>query len=72
MIDVIVNGKALQAKAGLSYDDIVALAELPRGPTYSITYRGRVPGSASGILKPGEHIIAMEGTVFNVFHTGNA
>lgn len=72
MIDIIVNGKTHQVKAGLSYEELVELAGLPSGHIYSITYRGPITWSSSGILAPGQHIVVMEGTIFNVFHTGSA
>ena len=69
-----VNGKQMFFTGSqITYQEIVALAEMTGEP--SVTYHGRRHGDSqrSGMMSPGCKAIELEeGMNFNVAHTGNA
>lgn len=69
-VSIVVNGnlKQVAPSKGLSYTDLVALAEMSGSP--SITVRTE---HSRGTMYPGSGtIVPSEGMVVNVAHTGNA
>jgi Multiubiquitin len=73
-VTIIVNGREKKVpKEELSFDEIVALANLPSDPNtiFTVTYR-RAQGNKEGTLVEGETVKVKEGTIFNVTPTNKS
>ena len=73
-VTIIVNGREKKApKEELSFDEIVALANLPSDPStiFTVTYR-RAQSNKEGTLVEGETVKVKEGTIFNVTPTNKS
>jgi len=68
-VRVIVNGKQTEVDSPVTYEALVSHAGLTGSP--SATYR-RAAGCREGILDAGRKVHAIDGTIFDVIHTGAA
>ena len=69
--EIIVNGRKVKvASKTLSFDEIVALANLPSTPNtiFTVTY-ARGEGNKEGVLVKGDTIKVKDGMIFNVTAT---
>lgn len=73
-LKIIVNGADMQTPPKpLSYETLVDLAGKKPGVLYTVTYYSRGgSGGLNGSLVPGQSVLPVEGTVFNVTFTGGA
>jgi hypothetical protein len=71
-VTIIVNGRENTVeKDDMTFEEIVALAQLPSGPniTYTVTYRRGPDPRPDGTLVEGQSVKVKDGMIFNVTAT---
>ncbi len=71
-VTIVVNGRPHQvAKEKISFEEVVALANLPSGPNivYTVTYDRGHGNKPQGTLVDGESVKVKDGMIFNVTAT---